>query len=124
MKNTLHLFLQVGIITFFYLIGIGLQKLFHIPIPGSIIGMILLFCLLLSGKIPVRYVERGSTALLSHLQLFFIPVTVGVIDYISIFSGKGLYSVLIVIASTSFVIITTGVITQKLTLCNENEDVP
>lgn len=121
-KRLLHMMVQIGFILMFYAIGVFIQTFTHLPIPGSIIGMIILFLLLLSKKLPLKFIENGSNTLLAHLQLFFIPVTVGVIDYLSYLFGKGIISLLVVLLSTAIVLISTGWTTQRL-LTKKEEDV-
>lgn len=95
-----------------YMIGSFIQQLLHIPIPGSMIGMLLLFLLLMTGIVKEKWVARGANMLLSHLTLLFIPATVGVMDYVELFSGKGIWSVVIVIVSTMMVMVFAGFIGQ------------
>ena len=57
--------------------------LLGLPIPGPVIGMILLFLLLLKlGGLP-KDLDRLASGLLSNLYLYFIPATVGVTTHIA-----------------------------------------
>ncbi|OAB47091.1 CidA/LrgA family protein [Paenibacillus antarcticus] len=96
----IRIIIQVGLLYLFYLVGDYIQKLLHIPIPGSIVGLLLLFMLLLCKVIPVRWIEHGSSAILTYLPLFFIPATAGIVDHLGIFSGKGLLLIVIIVVST------------------------
>ena len=60
-----------------YFAGEILSKLLNLPIPGSIVGMILLFVLLTSNIIKVEKVENLANFFLDHLAFFFIPASVG-----------------------------------------------
>nr|WP_289847934.1 CidA/LrgA family protein [Aliiglaciecola lipolytica] len=62
-------------------VGITLQALSGISLPGSIIGMLLLFFCLSVGVIPVRLMEDGAKLMLKHMLLFFIPIAVGLMNY-------------------------------------------
>ncbi|MBA2878353.1 CidA/LrgA family protein [Anoxybacillus ayderensis] len=104
--------IQIGGLYALYMIGSFIQQLLHIPIPGSMIGMLLLFLLLMTGIVKEKWVARGANMLLSHLTLLFIPATVGVMDYVELFSGKGIWSVVIVIVSTMMVMVFAGFIGQ------------
>ena len=95
---------QVGLLYLFYLVGDYVQKLFHLPIPGSIVGLLLLFILLLCKVVPVSWIENGAVSVLSYLPLFFIPATAGIIDHLGIFSGRGLLLITILILSTALTI--------------------
>ena len=66
------------------LVGEVLVRIFDAPVPGSIVGMVLLFVALrwrrASDDSPV--VKVGHY-LLDHLQLFFVPAGVGIVVYLS-----------------------------------------
>ncbi|KAA0549555.1 CidA/LrgA family protein [Bacillus sp. BGMRC 2118] len=121
MKQLLHIMIQIGLLFLLYAIGVFIQTITHVPIPGSIIGMVILFLLLVNKKLPSTWLEKGSNVLLSHLQLFFVPVTVGTIEYLSYFFGKGVVSLLVVLVSTAIVLVSTGVVTQYI-LTKKEED--
>lgn len=65
--------IQLLIILGFLILGSGLVEILHIPLPGSVTGMILLFIFLLTGIIKVEWIEKVSTFQLKHLTLLFIP---------------------------------------------------
>ncbi|GAA0500969.1 CidA/LrgA family holin-like protein [Salinibacillus aidingensis] len=106
--------LQIGIISLFYMVGTWIQQLFHLMIPGSIIGMLLLFVTLLTTKFKPAWIEDGANLLIKHLPLLFIPVTVGIINYLFIFEGKGLVLIPIAFVSTILVIAGSGAVSQYL----------
>ncbi len=99
--GTLQVFLLYGL----YLVGTFIQNTFDLPIPGSILGMLLLFILLTTKIFPLKWVQEGCNFLLSHLPLFFIPVTVGVMEYGFVFQGKGLLLIPAVLGSTILVMV-------------------
>lgn len=102
----LIIFIQLIVLYGFYIVGEWLRDLFDLPLPGSIIGFLLLFIALLLKIYPLKWIESGAQFLLAFLSLYFIPATVGVIQYGELFAGKGLW--LIVIASVS-TLLTMGV---------------
>jgi holin-like protein len=58
---------------------VGVRTL-HLPIPGPVLGMVLLFIwLTVRRPSATAGVFKASDALLKHLQLLFIPAGVGVI---------------------------------------------
>ncbi len=64
------------------LIGELLARLFALSVPGPVLGMVLLFfSLLFQGKIS-QELRAGSSALLQHLSLLFVPAGVGVIVHL------------------------------------------
>ena len=74
--------LHIIILYSFYLLGNWIQISLNLFIPGSVIGMILLFILLLIKGVKITWIEEGATFLINKLPLFFIPATVGIIDYL------------------------------------------
>ena len=56
--------------------------LLRIPVPGPVIGMLMLFfSLWLRGR-PSASLDSASSALLSHLSLLFVPAGVGLINHL------------------------------------------
>ncbi|WEG12979.1 CidA/LrgA family protein [Pullulanibacillus sp. KACC 23026] len=68
-----QLVIQPLIILIFYLIGWGIKTLFHLPLPGSVMGMLLLFLSLVTGVIKLEWVEKLASFQIKHLTLLFIP---------------------------------------------------
>jgi len=67
------------------LLGEVLARLTDAPIPGPVIGMVLLFAVLRWRKVgDDSPVVRVGDFLLAHLQLFFVPAGAGVLVYLSL----------------------------------------
>src|SRR5690625_2705532 len=98
----------------FYLLGNWIQISLNLFIPGSVIGMILLFILLLIKGVKLTWVEEGATFLINNLALFFIPATVGIIDYFFLFLGYGFLLIIIVLVSTAMLMAVSGRVSQRL----------
>jgi holin-like protein len=110
---------QVVILYGVYQMGVWIQKALNLFIPGSIIGMLLLLGLLFLKIIPISVIEEGASYMLRHLPFFFLPVTVGVIEYFGLFKGKGFLLIIITIFSTIIVMVTAGVTSQYLAVKGE-----
>lgn len=108
LKKLLLTVVQIGILYLFYRIGVFIQHTFHLFIPGSIIGMLLFFMLLMVWKPFHRFIEKGAGFFLSHLPIFFIPATVGVMEYFDLFKGSGIWLIVITIFSTLLVLIVSA----------------
>ncbi|RYG74226.1 CidA/LrgA family holin-like protein [Lentibacillus lipolyticus] len=100
--------LQIGFLYVFYITGSLLQRLFHLPIPGSIIGLFLLFIVLLLKVFPATWIETGSAFLLDYLSLLFVPATTGVMNYFDLFAGHTIWLFIITMISTLIVMIFSG----------------
>ncbi|SES45683.1 CidA/LrgA family protein [Psychrobacillus sp. OK032] len=112
MKKILNILLQICILFIFSYIGTVIQNLFHLIIPGSIIALLLLFICLCLKIVPVKYIENGASFLLSTLMLFFIPSTVGIMNYPSLLSMQGALLIAAVLISTIITIAIAGTASQ------------
>lgn len=66
------------------LVGEVAVRLTDAPIPGPVVGMVLLFIVLRWRRIGDDHqVVRAGDFLLSHLQLFFVPAGAGVVVYLA-----------------------------------------
>ncbi|WP_163580953.1 CidA/LrgA family protein [Gracilibacillus saliphilus] len=110
----LKIILQISVLFLFYYIGEAIQSAFSLFIPGSIIGMLLFFALLTFKLIRVEWVADGIDLLIKDMPIFFVPVTVGVVQYLDFFYGKGSLMILLVIISTFLTIGISGWITSLL----------
>lgn len=61
--------------------GNAIAALLPIAIPGSIIGMLLLFALLSTQILPAKWVKPGCHLLIRYMVLLFVPIAVGVMKY-------------------------------------------
>ncbi|WP_115719047.1 CidA/LrgA family protein [Gallaecimonas mangrovi] len=94
-------------------LGKGLCALTHLPIPGSIIGMLILFTLLSSKRLPAQWVVPAATPLIRHMTLLFIPAGVGLMNYLDVLEHHALVLVGSCIVSTCFIILAVGTLYQK-----------
>jgi holin-like protein len=62
----------------------------------------------------VKWIENGSTVVLSYLPLFFIPATAGIVNHLDIFSGRGLLLIVILIVSTVLTMVVSAHSSQWL----------
>lgn len=99
-----------------YFAGEILSKLLNLPVPGSIVGMILLFVLLTSNIIKVEKVENLANFFLDHLAFFFIPASVGLMTSFASLKGSIFKIILLCILTTIIVIAVTGITVQFI--CN------
>ncbi|BAQ09615.1 murein hydrolase lrga [Bacillus sp. OxB-1] len=106
--------LQVILLLGFFAVGQWLQQLLHIPLPGSILGLLLLWMALLLKVIPLRWVEGGSYLFLSVLPIFFIPATVGVMNFGSFFLSRGVVLIPLTIIGTFLTMWVAGFVSQSI----------
>jgi holin-like protein len=114
-KSMLLSIAQVGLL---FLLSMGMNVVanaLHLPIPGTILGIIILFILLKTEVVKLSWIELGGNWLLAELLLFFIPSAVGVMKYIPILENQGLRILVVVIISTFIVMLTSGLTATRIT---------
>ncbi|HGH7178686.1 TPA: CidA/LrgA family holin-like protein [Bacillus luti] len=108
------LLLQVGVLYIFSLVGLWIQEVFQLSMPGSLIGMLILFLLLSTRTFPLKWFELGAEKLIVFLPLFLIPSTTGLMEYGSFLLSKGSSIFLLVVASTVVTLAISGYVSQLL----------
>ncbi|EWY39941.1 murein hydrolase transporter LrgA [Skermanella stibiiresistens SB22] len=82
------------------LAGELIARLLSLPIPGPVLGTILLFLALLArGKVPETMRDVART-LLANLSLLFVPAGVGIIQHLDRLRGEWLGILAAVFGST------------------------
>lgn len=90
----------ITLLLIYQLSGEVLVLLLGLPVPGPVLGMILLFATLhLKGR-SNDTLDSTSSSLLSHLSLLFIPAGVGMIVHLHLIADEWLPIVLTLILST------------------------
>jgi holin-like protein len=100
-------------ILLFYFLGEMFSFLIHGFIPGSVIGMILLFLCLFFKILKPDNIKDVSTVITKNMAVFFVPAGVGLMVYVELFS-KSMATIITAIAvSTVLTIITVGLIQES-----------
>lgn len=98
----------------FQLAGELIAQLTGWPIPGPVLGMILLFVtLLIRGGAP-KGLDRTARALLKHLSLFFVPAGTGIIAYLALIRQEWLSLSAALVGSTVLAMAVTALTMQAL----------
>ena len=105
---------QLCIIIGICFLGEFLYKLLKIPIPGNVLGMMLLFICLCLGIIKLDMIKEISSFLLDHLAFFFIPSGVALIACINILAGNWIAFFGICFITTIIIMVSTGHSVQLL----------
>lgn len=82
------------------LIGEAASHALGLPLPGPVLGMILLLLALQFIPRVAEVLRPVAQSILSHLSLLFVPAGVGVVGHFAAFSGQGLALGLAIIGST------------------------
>lgn len=88
--------------------------LLSLPVPGSIIGLLLLFVALSTGLLPQRYLQPAASQLLNNITLLFVPAGVGLMQYGDVLKQQGLVLLVVSIASLVLTLLGVGWCYQRL----------
>ncbi|MGM3190535.1 CidA/LrgA family protein [Dickeya dadantii subsp. dieffenbachiae] len=118
MRNTLTLCWQYlrafALIYLCLFAGNAISALLPITIPGSILGMLILFALLASQILPPGWVKPGCHLLIRYMALLFVPIGVGVMNYYGVLRDQFGPIVISCLVSTFVVMIVVGYTTQMM----------
>ena len=110
---------QLSVIAGFSIVGeiisYLLKELLGIFIPGSLIGMIILFILLTTKLIKYDFVDDVGEFFVNNMGFFFIPVAVSIMNYFGILSQIWWKLLLIIIISFFLTFVSVG-LSVKLTM--------
>lgn len=113
-KFVIKLILQVALIMLITFIGTEVQKLLHIPLAGSIVGLMLFFLLLQFKIVPESWINVGADFLLKTMVFFFIPSVVGIMDVASNITMNYILFFIVIIIGTCLVALSSGYIAEKM----------
>jgi holin-like protein len=97
-----------------YWVGNQVVRLTGLPVPGNVVGIILLYVLLNLGWVRLEFVQDAADFLLRHLVFFFIPVAVDLMNWGHVFYRYGLALALAIVVSTILTFLGTGLIARRL----------
>ncbi|MBM6069427.1 CidA/LrgA family protein [Staphylococcus epidermidis] len=113
-KFVIKLILQLALIMLITFIGTEVQKLLHIPLAGSIVGLMLFFLLLQFKSVPESWINVGADFLLKTMVFFFIPSVVGIMDVASNITMNYILFFIVIIIGTCLVALSSGYIAEKM----------
>lgn len=99
---------EIGLIFGVCLAGEGIAALLPVAFPPSVISMILLMVLLLSGVVKTRHIQRVSGFLTANMAFVFLPPCVGVMEYADVLMPRIVPVFLICLLTTPLVYLATA----------------
>lgn len=110
MHRTLHrsMLLQIAVLAVFWGLGEGVVRLTGLPLPGGIVGMVVVLGLLSGGFIRPASVRRGASWLLAEMLLFFVPAVMAVLDHKELVGLDGLKIGAVILLGTLMVMAGTA----------------
>ncbi|MFT3847129.1 MAG: CidA/LrgA family protein [Propionivibrio sp.] len=105
----------LSLLLLYQLVGELIVRAFALPIPGPVIGMALLFLtLLVRGRVGEE-LRNGTSALLQHLSLLFIPAGAGIMLHLQRIASEWLPIAVALVASTFAGMAVTGLVLRAMT---------
>ena len=113
---------SLSLILLCQLIGEAVVRGLGLPLPGPVLGLLLLLIMLLSrdrfailarGPLQNDGVESASKGLLAHLSLLFVPAGVGVVQKLDLLAAHGV-AIILVLALSVIVTLLATVLTFRL----------
>ncbi len=104
------------------LAGEAMARFLILPVPGPVIGMVLLFAglqlrrFLRPDAAPATEIPIGIVAafLLGHLSLLFVPAGVGILSHVPTLMAHGFGLVVALVVSTLLSLVVTALVFAKL----------
>ena len=109
----MNIFIGLFIILGFLAIGNLLSALLGGFMPGSVMGMLLLFLSLLAGIVKDKWVRPVATFLTDNMMIFFMPAFMGIMDLWGVVKMDLWSWVAVIVISTVLVMLSAG-LTQTL----------
>jgi len=98
----------LAILMIFQCLGEATVFILKWNIPGSVVGMLLLFFALLASPRLMKKIEESSHHVLKHMSLFFIPAGVGIMVSASGIAQHWLALLLAIVISTLLTLAVTA----------------
>ena len=110
----MKLYVQLMIIFMISLVGEGVSSVFHLPVPGSIIGLVLLFLALQFKLLRLRHISMVGNFLLANMTILFLPPAVGIMDKFQVIAPYLLPIILIVLGAIVLNVCVIAVVVQLI----------
>ncbi|MGF1457346.1 MAG: CidA/LrgA family protein [Alphaproteobacteria bacterium] len=105
----------LALIVILHLAGTVIADALSLPVPGPVIGLVGLFFLLRTGRVPVAALERVAGALIPFLPLFFVPAGAGLVLHLKRIGTDGLGIALALLPGTLIALAATAWLFTRLT---------
>ena len=110
----MKLYVQLMIIFMISLVGEGISSAFHLPVPGSIIGLGLLFLALQFKLLRLRHISMVGNFLLANMTILFLPPAVGIMDKFQVIAPYLLPIILIILGAIVLNVCVIAVVVQLI----------
>lgn len=104
----MNLLKELWILILLFLIGELITVLIPSPLPGNVIGFILMVVTLKLGLIKEESITHVTNFLLNNLAILFIPGGVAILKVLHLFNGNVLKLLLLIVVTTILTMLSTA----------------
>ena len=102
----------IAVFLLLQIIGETISLLLNLPIPGAVLGMVLMLIFLITKDSLLEKVRPTASVLLAHLALLFVPAGIGVIRQSERITSEWLAITLVIVLGTAITMIATALTIQ------------
>ncbi|MGO1273680.1 MAG: CidA/LrgA family protein, partial [Pseudomonas helleri] len=95
-KRMGRLISEIAVLLAIYFVGCQIAAWLQVPIPGGVMGMILLLLAFALGWVKPATLQLGAGVLMAEMLLFFIPALMSLLDHGALVRDEG-WRILLVI---------------------------
>ncbi|MEZ9710954.1 CidA/LrgA family protein [Vibrio breoganii] len=106
--------LSAGLIALSLVMGNWLQDFFALSVPGSVIGLLILFLGLVSGVVKPHWVQPSASLLIKYMILLFIPISAGLMNHYHMLLDNALAIVVSTVLGSLFILVVLSLALDKL----------
>lgn len=107
-KRMGRLISEIAVLLAIYFVGCQIAVGLQVPIPGGVMGMILLLLAFALGWVKPATLQLGAGVLMAEMLLFFIPALMSLLDHGALVRDEGWRILLVIGVSTLLVMIVTA----------------
>jgi holin-like protein len=104
--------LQIALLFALWWAGNQLAQVFHLAVPGAVVGLGLLLALLAMRLLSARSLRRGAAWLIGEMLLFFVPAVLAVLGHREFLGLAGLKILVVILVSTAAVMGATAFVVE------------
>lgn len=98
----------------FQTLGEALAYALSLPVPGPVIGMLMLFCYLLAKPAAAEKLAPATLEFLRHLSLLFVPAGVGIMVHGQRVANEWLPLLIALVLSAIVSLVVTALVLRRL----------
>ncbi len=114
LKTIFNYLLSFAILLAALAIGMGLQILLETSVPGSVLGMLVLFFALRFGLIKLEWVKPSANLIIRYMVLLFVPISVGLMEHFDMLMSNALPILATAVGGSLLVLVSLAWMLERL----------